>query len=88
MGLIIWLKRKITLIHDYHYEHVTEENIKPYTMMIGIDLIIMASSMLAAGIFLLITKNPHYFLIMGVGLLIGIIMFIIVQKKYNSTIMD
>ena len=35
IGLILWKKQKISLIHDYHYTKVKTEDIKPYTEAMG-----------------------------------------------------
>ncbi len=41
LGLLIWLKQKITLIHKYHYKNVKEKDKKAYTRLMGIAMFLM-----------------------------------------------
>ncbi|MGL5540451.1 MAG: DUF3784 domain-containing protein [Erysipelotrichaceae bacterium] len=84
MGLVIWKKEKINLIHSYHYKKVSEQNKKAYTKGMGIGLITMGVGMLLSG-GLNYVANTHYgWFLFGFFFGIGISIILKVQKKYNG----
>jgi len=50
LGLVIWKKQKITLLHDYHCKNVKLEDIPTYTRSMGIGLIVMGIGLCLTGI--------------------------------------
>jgi hypothetical protein len=50
IGLILWKKQRIGLIHDYHYTKVKTEDIKPYTKAMGKATIATGLSTMLMGI--------------------------------------
>lgn len=50
LGWLIWKKEKITLIHDYHWDKVAEENKKPYCAWMGKATILVGLGVLFGGI--------------------------------------
>jgi len=82
LGLVLWLKQKITLVHSYHYGHVKEKDIAGYTKTMGIGLIIMGAGSLITGI-VLPFKPGLCFIFFGIGLVAGIVFLIKAQTKYN-----
>lgn len=86
-GILIAFFKKINLIHDYHVQNVKEEDKNNYLSLIGISLIIIGISIICMGILLIILTNKKLaFIPLVGGLLIGIIIIIIAQKKYNGGI--
>jgi hypothetical protein len=86
IGLILWKKQKISLIHDYHYTKVKTEDIKPYTKAMGKATIATGLSTMLMGALEMITYIPSYMggLIFIIGLIVSGIMFYMAQKKYNK----
>lgn len=83
-GLLIWKKRKVSLLHDYHYKNVKEEDIPSYCKLMGIGLIMMGLGICLTGVYFLIFENLFGLLIMVLGFIIGIII-INKAQKYNGS---
>lgn len=87
--LAIFIYRgKTKLIHDYHQTRVKDK--KAYGRAMGKALSVMAASMLVGGVLaLLIGEGPCAWLCpvtVSLGFLVGLVMIVIVQKKYNQGI--
>ncbi len=84
LGLMLWKKQKISLIHSYHYKNVKKEYVPAYTRLMGIGLILIGVGICITGVL-----NLLYSSLWWVPLLVGFVMgFIIMnksQKKYNGS---
>lgn len=84
LGLMLWKKQKISLIHSYHYKNVKKEDVPAYTRLMGIGLILIGVGICITGVL-----NLLYLSLWWVPLLVGFVMgFIIMnksQKKYNGS---
>ena len=89
----IWLslsiyKGKTELIHDYHQTKVTDK--AAYGKAFGKAMFVVSTSLLLSGIIGLFGSSEIFAKIsvgvLFIGLIIGIICIIIVQKKYNNGI--
>ncbi len=83
-GLLIWKKQKISLIHSYHYTHVSEENKKAYTAMMGKGITILGIGILLYGIFTFALQIPFGWLFLLFGFIIGFGTTIRAQVKFNG----
>ena len=84
LGLMLWKKQKISLIHSYHYKNVKKEDVPAYTRLMGIGLILIGVGICITGVLNLLYSSLGW-----VPLLVGFVMgFIIMnksQKKYNGS---
>ena len=87
LGFLIWKKQKISLIHDYHYRNVKEEDVPSYTRQIGSGLIIIGSGILLTGMLDLLYSSLWWAPLI-IGFSLGLIVIIKAQKKYNGSIMS
>ena len=85
LGLVIWIKKAVSLLHTYHYKHVEEEDIPAYCRVIGISLILMGVGLCATGV-LNLFESAWWWIPFTVGFVVGIAVFIFAQKKYNGSI--
>lgn len=85
-GLQIWRKEKITLIHDYHYTKVKEEDKKPYTEKMGKAIMIMGLGMCLMGIIDFISSTLYGVIVFSICFVGGLIMIVLTQVKYNHGI--
>lgn len=86
IGLRIWKKQQITLIHEYHYSKVSEEDKKAYTELMGKACMIMGIGMVLTGIVDFTTKTPYGWVCFIILFIFGLIMMVRAQKKYNGGI--
>lgn len=70
------------LIHDYHQTRVKDK--VAYGKAFGKAMFAMAASMAASGLLALFTDGFLPVLVLFLGLSVGIIQIILVQKKYNN----
>ena len=84
LGALIWVKQKVSLLHDYHYKNVRQEDLPAYTRRMGIGLILMGFGMGVTGI-LEWLGSPFWWISLAAGFLIGILVMHTAQKKYNGS---
>ena len=84
LGRIIWKKKKVSLLHDYHYKNVSNEDIPAYTRLIGIGLILIGAGICTTGV-LNLFESPLWWLPMLIGFAAGILVMNKAQKKYNGS---
>lgn len=83
----------IKMFHYYHIQNITEENRKPFARHMGAGLLIIALSIIASGVFMILYEissnflysNLSFYTILG-GVVIGVIILFFTTKKYNITI--
>ncbi len=83
LGYWIWKKEKISLLHDYHYSKVSEENKKAFCTLSGIGLILMGLGIFAAGVILVLKNAVWNLLVFAAGFVIGLSFLIYAGRKYN-----
>ena len=86
LGSLVWFKRKVSLLHTYHYKNVKEEDLPAYCRMVGIGLILIGLGIGATGVLNLFYLSLWWIPVL-VGFVSGLTVFIIAQKKYNGSIM-
>lgn len=86
LGLLIWKKQKITLIHDYHYYNVKAEDKKAYTEKMGKATVFMSVGMFPTGIINFLTATKYGWVCFGISFGGGLLLMIRAQYKYNGGI--
>ena len=84
LGLLIWKKQKIQLIHEYHYEKVSEENKPIFCKNLGIGVLTIGAGIALSGISVFFIDSLLSFILMGIGLIVGISLIIWTIIKYND----
>ena len=87
MGFLIWKKQKVSLLHDYHYKNVKEEDLPAYTKEMGLGLIVMGLGIILTGVLDLL-ESSFWWAAMAAGFVIGLILIIHAQKKYNGSMIS
>ena len=85
LGLLLWKKQKVSILHDYHYQHVKKEDIPAYSRQMGIGLILIGAGICLAGFANLAYRTGLSFLALGLGFAAGIFVMHRAQKKYNGS---
>lgn len=84
LGLLIWKKQKISLLHDYHYKKVKEQDVPAYTRLVGISLIVMGIGICITGV-LNLFDSPIWWIPLFGGIAAGLIIMNKAQKTYNGS---
>ena len=84
LGLIIRLKRKVSLVHEYHYKNVKKADIPAYTRLLGTGLIIIGVGITVTGL-LNLFESTLWWLPMIVGFAAGLFIMHRAQMKYNGS---
>jgi len=86
IGILLWKKRMLSILHEYHYRNVRQKDIPAYTRQIGISLIIIGAGIVITGILNLFYSSLWWIPLLG-GFSLGLIMLYITQKKYNGSVL-
>ena len=84
LGCLIWRKEMISLLHDYHYENVSEEDKKAFCELSGIGVLAVGIGLLITGVILAMTDSALSFIAAAVGFAIGMALLIYAGAKYNK----
>ncbi len=84
LGLLVWLKQKVSLVHDYHYRNVRKEDIPAYSRLIGIGVALIGAGVCIAGLLNLLYSSI-WWIPMIAGFIAGFIVMNRAQKKYNGS---
>lgn len=80
------VRGNIESIHWYNRTRITEETRPKYGKLMGIATIIMGGSFTLSAVLDIVVLNKAVFLIAGVGALIGFVIMLYAQIKYNKGI--
>lgn len=83
LGYMVWKKEKISLLHDYHYDKVEEEDKKAFCTISGIGVLFIGSGIILTAILIGITNAMWSFLFFGVGFVLGLTLLLYAGMKYN-----
>ena len=83
-GYLIWKKEKISLLHDYHYNHVLEEDKNAFCSLSGKGLLVIGVGLLITAVLFGVTQSLWSFMALVVGFTSGIALLIIAGKRYNT----
>lgn len=83
IGLNIWKKEKINLLHSYHCDKVKEENKKSFCQITGIGTFIIGVGIALSGVLVIITGSLISFIPMCAALVTGLVMMVWAVIKYN-----
>ncbi len=87
VGIAIY-RGKSKLIHDYHQENIKESEKPGYCRAFAKGMFVLAATLLISGIIPLVGKEGSFFIasfiLLVSGIIVSIIIFIKVQKKYNG----
>ena len=83
-GVLIWKKQKVSLLHEYHYKNVKQQEQPAYARLIGIGLIIMGTGICITGLFSMV-ESPLWWVPLFGGIAAGFIVMNKAQKKYNGS---
>ena len=86
LGLLLWKKQWISILHDYHYKNVKKEDIPAYTRQMGIGLMIIGAGIFITGLLNLVF-SPWWWVPLLAGFVLGFVVLYIAQKKYNGSVL-
>lgn len=84
LGLLLWKKQMVKLLHDYYYKNVKKVDIPAYTRLMGIGLILLGAFLCITGLLNLIYSD-YWWVSMAAGFVIGFTIMHKAQKKYNGS---
>jgi len=83
LGWLIWEKKKISLLHDYHYDKVSEEDKDVFCTWSGIGVLVIGLGIIGTGMLLFFTESPISLIAFGAGFVFGLGMLIYAGVRYN-----
>ena len=86
LGYLIWIKQKITIIHDYHHTKVAEKDKKAYTGIMGKAMLVIGVGLLVSGAVGFFVDDAKCIIPLAVLGIAGLAMMVYAQVKYNRGI--
>ena len=83
LGLLLWRKEKITLMHNYHVDKVSAENRAAYCRLAGIGVLIIGIGLAVSAVVLGVTGSLKSFLFLAAVYPVGLGFLIAAGRKYN-----
>ncbi len=84
LGIILWKKQKVSLVHDYQYKNVKKDDIPAYSRLLGIGIILVGAGICVTGIMNLF-ESSLWWIPLLVGVVAGFLVMHRSQKKYNGS---
>ena len=85
LGVLLWKKQMVSILHDYHYQHVKQDDIPAYTKQMGLGLILMGAGMIITGL-LTLASSAVWWVPLLAGFVSGLFILFMAQKKYNGSV--
>lgn len=86
LGMLLWKKQRISILHDYHYKHVKKDDIPAYTRQMGMGLLIIGAGIIITGLLNLACSSLWWVPLLA-GFVVGLVVLYAAQKKYNGSVM-
>ena len=86
LGMLLWKKQKLSILHDYHYKNVKEKDIPAYTHQVGIGFVIIGAGIILTGL-LNLAYSSFWWIPLLAGIFSGIAIIYTAQKKYNGSVL-
>ena len=83
LGCLMWKKEKITLLHSYHYNKVSQSDKKVFCKISGWGVSFIGIGLLVTAIIIGITDSLLSFIAFAVGFVVGLVMLIYAGVRYN-----
>ena len=83
LGYLIWIKEKMSLLHDYHINKVSPGNRKAFCTMSGVGVLVIGISLVITAVMLGFTDSAASFICFAVGFVVGLSMLILAGLRYN-----
>ena len=85
IGLLIWKKQRIDLIHEYHHTKVSKKDVPAYTKLMGIAMIVIGAGIgVGAAVTFLVSKSLGFPLVIA-AIIAGAVLMSRAQKKFNGS---
>ena len=85
LGVLLWKKQMLSILHDYHYRNVKKDDIPAYTRKMGTGLIIIGAGIIITGL-LDILCPCIWWIPLLIGFVSGLCVIYKAQKKYNGSV--
>ncbi len=84
-GLLLWIGKKISLIHEYHYRNVRPKDIPVYTRLMGIALLVFGAALVATGVLNALFDTSLGWIAFAVGMVVFFLLANHAQNTYNGS---
>ena len=84
LGLLLWKKQMIKMVHEYHYKNVKPQDVPAYTRLWGIALVMFGVCVGLTGLINVAFSTETGWILFGIGFVILFFIGNKAQKKYNG----
>ena len=83
LGLLVWKKEKINILHDYHVDKVRPEDRAAFCRLSGIGIVLIGAGLTVTAVLLAVTNSAASFLCFAAGFAAGLALLVTAGVKYN-----
>ena len=83
-GMYMCITKNINAIHSYHHGNVEAKNEDAYTIRMGIGFIVMSSGFIIGCIACILSNTYYGWIPAPLTFIIGLVLCLKIQKKYNG----
>ncbi len=83
LGLLLWKKEMINILHDYHVDKVREEDKKAFCTLSGIGLLAVGAGLIVTAVLLWCTEKASSFIVFALCFAAGLALMIAAGVRYN-----
>ena len=83
LGLLIWKKERIDLLHEYHTNKVSPENRTAFCTLSGAGILLVGVGLLLTALLLGLAESVYSFLPFVAGFIAGLALLLTAGRRYN-----
>ena len=83
LGYLLWKKERISLLHEYHYDKVSEQDKKIFCAISGMGVTIIGIGLFVSAFLVTWIESARSMIPFAIGFVIGLAMLIYAGIKYN-----
>ena len=84
IGCLLWKQERLSLLHEYHYAKVSEENKAAYCTLSGIGILLIGVGLLITAVLFGLTHSAGSFFAFAVSFALGLALLLCAGAKYNT----
>lgn len=84
LGLLLWKKQRIGLIHAYHTRNVRPEDVPAYTRQMGFGMLSIGAGCVLTGLLVFLFEIMPGWIAFPLGFAVGLALMLRAQKRFNG----
>ena len=82
-GILLAFKHKMSLLHDYHTEHVRQKHTRVYCLMVGIGMLLIGVGISVTAAAAFVFRTEWRWIPAAAGVISGLVLILTAQLIFN-----